>query len=327
MRRVRLPVRLHPASDRRFDVVGLGQNSIDLLARVTRFPESNSKQRLEELVWLPGGQVASAMVGCARLGWRACYIGRFGDDDLGVRGRTSLEADGVALAVTIVSGARSRCAVVLVDARTGDRTVLWDRDPRLAGRADDVPEDIVSSGRVLLVDCDDVDESIRAAEVARAHGVVTVIDVEAATAGLDDLLPLIDVIIASEGFPERITGERNRMAALVAMQARYRPALACITLGPSGSIARCGETVIETPAFRIPCLDSTGAGDAFRAGFIAGLLRWGPEDVGQLLRHANAVAGLSCRAHGARDGLPTADEVEALLDEPFVLARAPQTEG
>ena len=66
---------------------------------------------------------------------------------------------------------------------------------------------------------------------------------------------------------------------------------------------------------RVPCVDSTGAGDAFRGGFIAALLQHGPEDVEVLLRMANAVAALKCRTAGAQEGLPHAAELEMLLAE------------
>ncbi len=313
MRSVRLPVHLLPADGRRFDVVGLGQNSLDLLVRVPTFPTSNSKHPIHELVWLPGGQVASAMVGCARLGLRACYVGRFGDDHFAERGKASLEDEGVTLATDTVAGARSRSAVILVDARTGDRTVLWDRDRRLAEQADDVPADVVAAGRVLLVDCDDIEAATRAAQIARANGIVTVVDVEAVMPGVDELLRLIDVIITSEGFPEQITGEPEQEHALAALEARFNPAMVCVTLGPLGSLARVSGQMIATPAFEVTCVDSTGAGDAFRAGFISALVEQGPDDTALLLRHANAVAALACRAHGARDGLPRAAEVRALL--------------
>ena len=62
-------------------------------------------------------------------------------------------------------------------------------------------------------------------------------------------------------------------------------------------------------------MDSTGAGDAFRGGFIAALLQHGPEDVEVLLRMANAVAALKCRTAGAREGLPHPAELDALLAE------------
>ncbi len=170
------------------------------------FPTSNSKQQIERFARFPGGQVASAMVCCARLGWRARYLGRFGSDELGDIGRNSLVTEGVDVsAAEVVAGAQTRFAMIIVDGRTGDRTVLWDRDPRLALTSADVPAPAVRTSRILLVDCDDVEASVAAATVAREAGVITAIDVEAVLPGLDRLLPLIDIVIASEGFPERWT--------------------------------------------------------------------------------------------------------------------------
>jgi sugar/nucleoside kinase (ribokinase family) len=256
------------------------------------------------------------MVCCARLGWRARYLGRFGTDELGDIGRTSLTSEGVDVsAAEVVASAQTRFAIIIVDGRNGDRTVLWDRDPRLALTPADVPVHAVRTSRVLLVDCDDVEASVAAAMVAREAGVITAIDVETVLPGLDRLLPLIDVVIASEGFPERWTASSETGRALERLHAELQPALTCVTLGPHGSLARCGGREIRTPAFRVPCVDTTGAGDAFRGGFIAALLQHGPEDVEVLLRMANAVAALKCRTAGAREGLPHAAELSRLLAE------------
>lgn len=311
---MRLPIDLLPADARPFDVVGLGQNSVDLLALLREFPTGNSKHRIERFVRLPGGQVASAMVCCARLGWRARYVGRFGSDELGAIGRESLAREGVDLtAAEVIAGANTRFAMILVDGRTGERTVLWDRDAQLAMPASAVPAAAVESARVLLVDCDDMEASIEAARIARAHGVVTVIDVETLLPGLDTLLPLIDIVIASEGFPEQFTGVAETGGALRALERDLAPALVCVTLGSHGSLALCAGRELRTAAFRVPVIDSTGAGDAFRGGFIAAMLRSGGEQVEELLRSANAVAALKCRAAGAREALPRLEELDALL--------------
>src|SRR5215208_1390320 len=79
--RVRIPFTIPAPGTRPFDVVGFGLNSTDLLTVVAEFPVSNSKQRLQRVARMPGGQIATAMVTCARLGWRARYIGSFGDDE------------------------------------------------------------------------------------------------------------------------------------------------------------------------------------------------------------------------------------------------------
>ena len=117
---MRLPIALAPAASRPFDVVTVGLNSIDLVAVVQHYPASNSKQRLESWSKRPGGQMATAAAVCARLGWRARYVGAFGSDDLAVMGRESLTAEGVDVSTAWdVPGATTQFAVIIVDAGTG----------------------------------------------------------------------------------------------------------------------------------------------------------------------------------------------------------------
>ena len=311
---MRIPFSLLPPAARPFDVVGLGQNSVDLLAVLGSFPQSNTKHRIERFARLPGGQVASAMVCCARLGWRARYVGRFGSDDLGTLGMQSLTSEGVDVSAAQRVGAPTRFAMVLVDARTGDRTVLWDRDTRLALRPGEVSLDVWASARALHVDCEDIAAATEAARTARAHGALTAIDVEAVLPGVPALLRHIDIIVASEGFPEKLTGHHDTGTALAAMAREYGPAVACVTLGNAGSLAICQGREIRTPAFEVAVVDSTGAGDAFRGGLISGYLLAGEEaDVADVLTYATAVAALKCRSLGARDGLPHAADVDQFL--------------
>jgi sulfofructose kinase len=312
---VPIPLPLALPAPRTFDLVGLGQNSVDLVVRVPTFPTANSKLQLSSLSRLPGGQVASALVCCARLGWRTRYIGRFGDDDLGRFGRESLIGEGVDVEdAPTVAGARTRFAVVLVDEVRGDRTVLWDRDPRLAIAAKDLPIQSIQSACVLLVDAEDVAASTRAAILAREAGAVTVVDVDAVVDGVHELLERIDVIVVSEGLPEQLTGVASTGQALAEMSSALAAPLVCVTLGDEGCLARCAGQEIHSPAFDVDCVDSTGAGDAFRGGLISALLSRGEGGtVESVLRYANAVAALACRLPGARDALPRPDEVARLL--------------
>lgn len=311
---MRLPFSIPAAARAAFDVVGLGLNSIDLVAVVAEHPERNSKQRLQRFARLPGGQMATATAACARLGWRARYIGSFGSDDLGKIGMESLTREGVDVSASwIVNGATSQFAIVLVDARSGERTVLWDRHPLLAIDPVSVPKAAVTSGRLLIVDCHETAAATQAARYARAAGIPTIVDVERVRPGIADLLHEIDAIIAAESFPMKLTGYGQPGRALEAMTREFNAPLACMTLGECGSLARCGGREIRTPAFPVDCVDSTGAGDAFRGGFAAGCLRAPDGDVEDALVYANAVAALNCRALGARGGLPLAAEVEQLI--------------
>jgi len=311
---VRLPFRIPPAGSLPVDIVGLGLNSIDLVAVLAEYPASNSKQRLQRFARLPGGQIATAVTVCARLGWTARYLGSFGDDDLGELSRDSLLSEGVDLsAARTVSGATNQFAIVLVDARSGGRTVLWDRDPALTMDAAMVSRAAVTSGRMLIVDCHETVAAAQAARYARDAGIPTIVDVEKVRPGIADLLQHIDAIIAAETFPSELTGHAEQGRALEAIAREFDAPLVCVTLGAEGSLARCAGREIRTPGFIVDCVDSTGAGDAFRGGFAAGCLQMPDGDVEDVLAYANAVAALNCRALGARGGIPTAAEIEQLL--------------
>lgn len=315
MPRVRFPFRVPSRGSRPVDVVGLGLNSIDLMAVVDDYPTSNTKQPLKQFGRFPGGQIATAMVACARLGWTASYIGRFGDDELGQLSRFSLTSEGVDInASSTVPGATNQFAVVIVDAHNGDRTVLWDRHPALTMTAEDVPEAAVVAGRMLIVDCHDTQAAARAAQLGRQAGSVTVVDVEHVRPGIASLLRHIDAIITAQEFPCELTGYGDVGRALAALAQEFSAPVACVTLGEEGSLALAGGREIKTPAFHPGAVvDSTGAGDAFRGGFAAGCLTDPDGELEDALRYANAVAGLNCAALGARGGLPRVAELDRLL--------------
>ena len=311
---MRLPLQIPAPGARPFDVAGYGLNSIDLLAVVAEYPACNSKHRLQRFARMPGGQIATALVACARLGLTTRYIGSFGDDELGAMSRESLTTEGVDLSASrIVRGTPNQFAVIVVDVRSGERTVLWDRHPTLTMDPADVAQEAVTSGRMLLVDDYDTAASAQAARYARDALIPTFIDVDQVRPGISNLLQRIDVIIAAQDFPAALTGHEQLGRALEAMAREFAAPIVCVTLGKDGSLTRCGGREIRTPAFRVECVDSTGAGDVFRGAFVAACLRSPQGDIEAVLTYANAVAALNCRALGARAGIPRPDEVEELL--------------
>lgn len=296
----------------------VGLNSLDLLAELHGHPAANSKAPLVGFTEQPGGQAATAAVAMARLGLRSSYIGRFGDDAYGTRGIASLVAEGVDVEhVVTVRGATSQFAVILVDRVAGTRTVLWHRHAGLTMVPADIPVRAVARARVLLVDCHETEAVTAAAEAARAAGTPTVVDVERVRPGIDRLLRSIDVIIAAEDFPTALTGVSDPGRALARLQHETGAAVVCVTLGEGGSLARAGGQEVHTPAYRVAVVDTTGAGDVFRAGFIASWLHQGDgATLEEALTWANAVAALKCRGLGARAATPTLAELHAFLASP-----------
>lgn len=304
-----------PPPEREFDAVGFGVNAVDHLAVVPAYPEFDTKTRLVEHALSAGGQTASALVGLRRLGLRAAYAGRFGSDDAGRFGLETLRAEGVNVDFAeVVEGARNQIAFIVIDARTGERTIMWDRDERLAYRADEAPRDLARRGRVLHMDAHDPRACARLAREARAAGTLVSLDVDNVYDGLEELLPLVDLLVSSKEFPRRLTGLTDERAALVELKARLRPgALAGMTLGERGAVVYHEGVFVEARAFPVPggCRDTTGAGDAFHTGFLYGLLQG--EEIEGCLNLGCAVAALKCRALGARAALPTAYELNNLF--------------
>jgi sulfofructose kinase len=301
-------------SKRQFDAVGFGLNAVDHLIVVPRYPEFDTKVRLSDHQFSAGGQTATAMVALQRLGMSTAYAGRFGDDEEGRFGLASLQSEGVDTEFAeVIAGARNQIAFIIIDEGSGERTIIWDRDERLAYSVDAAPSELALRGRVLHIDAHDPPACARLAAKAREGGTIVSADIDNIYDGLLELLPIIDILISSRDFPHRLVGIADERAALVELKARYGCAIVGTTKGAEGALLYCNGKFIESAAFSVPgrCEDTTGAGDAFHAGFLFGLLRG--EDVEACLTVANAVAALKCRKMGARSGLPTLDELQMFL--------------
>src|SRR3954451_3748636 len=181
-----------------FDVVGLGLNATDTLLIVPHFPAYAGKVPFVEEHLSPGGQVASAMVACARLGLRTKYIGAVGDDERGRIQIESLQGTGIDLTdIKVRQGCPNQTAYIIIDRSTGERTVLWRRDDSLKIRPDEITETMIANARLLHIDGHDTPAVGRAAQIARGHGIPVTIDVDTIYHGFDRVLPNVDYLIAS----------------------------------------------------------------------------------------------------------------------------------
>jgi sulfofructose kinase len=300
--------------NKEFDVVGFGTNAVDFLIEVPSYPEFNSKVALSNYTRSPGGEIASTLAGLARLGFSTAYVGRFGGDDAGKLGYDSLEKEGVNMTYAEFSpDAANQIAFIIIDERSGERTVIWQRDERLAYRAGETPLVVAEQGQILHLTPHDLEACVEMAAAAKASRAIISADVDKVVAGIEHLLPLVDILLMSSDFPEKLTGLPERRTALAEISSRHKNAIVGVTLGDAGSLIYCDGQFVESPGFAAPggCRDTTGAGDAFRAGFLSGILRG--KSVEDTCREANAVAALKCRAVGARTSLPTRNELDNFL--------------
>ncbi len=295
------------------DVVGVGLNATDTLIRLPRFPAFDSKVEFLSADVLPGGQVASAMVACAGWGLRARYIGKVGDDDAAALQRAELDRAGVEAYLFAVPQCASQAAFILVDDRTGERTILWRRDPRLELHPDELQRDWIVTANALLVDGHDTPAAAQAALWAREAGIPVTADLDNLYPGVEDLLAHVDYLMASRDFPARLTGEPDLAKSLPAIHQRFGHRLTGVTLGRAGALAWDGRRFLPCPGYAVAAVDTTGAGDIFHGAFVYGLLQDWP--TGRILEFSCAAAALNCTALGARGGIKSVEEIERLMRE------------
>lgn len=294
---------------RPFQVIGFGENAVDWVCRIPRYPEHDTKVRMERMLRFCGGQIATACSFWARLGLRTRYVGRVGDDDLGRFVRQELSGEPMDLALEVVPGAFSHHSLILVDHATGGRTILYDRDPALQYGDADLDRVILTEGRLLHVDADDIEASIRAASWASGSGMAVSVDIDRAENGVERLIEKAGFLIASRGFVSSFggTGEWRRDLAKLDDAC---PGFVAMTRGEKGAAACWEGQLYEFPAFRVRTVDSTGAGDMFHAAFVFAVLEgW---SVARCMRFANAAGALACTRLGARPAIPTLEETLAL---------------
>jgi len=296
----------------KFDVTGVGLNATDTLILLSHFPAYAGKVAFEQEILSPGGQVASAMVTCAKLGLSVKYIGTVGDDERGRIQMESLRGSGINLDdVEVRKNCPNQTAYILIDRTTGERTVLWQRNDCLRLEPESITEDKIVNSRMVHIDGHDTAAVARAAQIARQHKIPVTVDVDTIYHGFENVLPHVDYLVASSEFPAQWTSQQDPCRALETIQEEFHIPVAAMTLGAHGAMARLDGRFIYSPAFVVNCVDTTGAGDVFHGAFCYAVLQ--NMSMRDALEFSNAMAALNCTALGARGGISTIEEARALM--------------
>lgn len=297
-----------------FDVVGVGAACLDIVSRVPFAPEASgprSKVRVSDRALRCGGQTATAMCACARLGLRAAFVGHVGRDDAGgLVGRTLVE-HGVDRSHLAFRDAATATALIVIPDESGERMVLWHRDSGLRFDQAEVPVALLQSTRVVHVDDVDLPLAVRAAAIARAAGALVTTDIDQSDPEVLALLEHATHAIFADHVPAALTGASSPEASLAALGGRYPRTVLCVTLGAEGALLWHEGAFLRVAGHVVSVVDTTGAGDVFRAGFIYGLCQAWP--LQRVLAFANAAAASSCARPGGIDAAPTLDQALGLM--------------
>ncbi len=298
-----------------YDVVGIGCCAFDIVVEVNHIPGPDEKALVPRLRMQGGGLVATALVAAARLGGKCAYVGALGDDYFSECCIDEFEKEGIETGfIRRVAGAAVLTAIIVVQPATGQRMILCAGEGRAAVTAEDVPEEVVRTARVLHTDTFEPDAAVRAARIARSAGVPVTVDLESGGPAADRLLGVSDYVIVPLSFAEQRYGSPGMAEAAGELFREIAPhggKAAVITDGTNGSWAVWEGGSLRQPAYGVEVVDTTGCGDVYHGAFALGVAQgW---DIERILPFASATAALKCREFGGRAGIPTNAEVEEFL--------------
>jgi len=298
----------------RWDIVGLGVCTIDILIRVPELPSSEGVQRASQTCLQGGGPVATALAAAARLGAKTLMLDRQGDDWRGDLIRNGLEELGVMTDLCErVPGASSALASIWVRERDGARTIAYDPGSLDPLQPADLPTGVIEQARILHTNGRHQPAWFAAARRARDAGVAVSFDGGANRfrPEMREYLPWIDLAIVSLDWAERFSGCPDPIEAGKRIRAAG-PSLVAVTDGTRGSWVAHEDSWFHQPAFRVPdTIDTTGCGDVYHGAFLAGWAwGWSLERCAQI---ASAAAAINSRAMGGRGCLPSLTEAETFL--------------
>ena len=291
-------------------VICLGNVVADHTFRVEDIPQPPAKIAARSYSIGPGGMAANAAIAVVRLGGRAAFWGRVGDDLNGEPLAQALDAEGVDVSgLRRMPGGRTPVGAVLVDPR-GERTIVSFRGSGLGTDPGWLPLDLLRGAGALCCDPRWPEGVAAAAAAARAAGVPVVLDGERSeTRILVDLVPRVDHAVFSvpglANFAPGCAPEEGLRRALASGPVR----VAAVTQGEKGVLwlVPGQDRPVRTPAFPVEATNTTGAGDVFHGAYALAMAEGMPVD--RAMRFAAAAGALR-----ARDGAtPTREMVDALL--------------
>jgi ribokinase len=299
-------------------ILVVGSVNMDLVVRAGSIPIGGETVLGSDFVTSPGGKGANQAVSAARLGADVRMIGRVGDDAFGQSLRDRLDAEGVdTRAVLTTADTPSGVAMITVD-DAGENAIVVASGANFCVTPDDVAacESLFEWADAVLLQLElPIDTVAAAANLAKQHNCLTILDPAPAVSDLPEALYAVDVISPNVSEGQILTGQcrdGDRAAELVAADLLARGAkMAVLKLGASGSLAVTadGETHRIAP-FAVEVVDTTAAGDCFTAALAVALSRG--ESLPAACLFANACGALACTTLGAQSAAPTADATNAL---------------
>ena len=291
----------------RLDVLAVGNINVDMSFFVEGMPKPDDETFARDFAVFQGGSAANFAVGAARLGLRTGILGCVGADPLGREALRLLKEEKVSTDLVRVSKERRTGTVCVLVEESGVRRMIAYRG------ANEELEPLVKEEipQARFVQLCNVSREVLGAVLRRKGGSKVILDPGGGSKDLriEDLRG-VDLLFVNELESRNLTGADYERGSEILSE---HVDTVVVKLGSRGAFMRYGEDRAYQEAFRVRVVDTTGAGDAFNAGFVAALCNGKSREEGLLW--GTGVAALKIQSKGARAGLPTLKDLTAFLHE------------
>lgn len=299
------------------DVLGLGEIVVDLLLKIPRFPKPDEKIYVLSSQKQAGGVTANFCVGVSRQDLRVAFFGGVGDDEEGVYLRKVLKKELVKDKYLFTLKSKLTPVNVVMITKDGEKSIIQSEHMRLTLPSKEmITKEIIQESRHLHLTAINYETAFKAVRLAKKFGLTTSLDLESQVVQeyqkqLPRLLEYIDILMPNKGGAYELTKTNNpNMASNKLLECG--PKVILLTLGSDGVLFSTENEQRSFPAFKIRnVIDTTGAGDAFNAGFITSFLE--DKSLVECVRRGQATSAIKIQGVGAQASLPTKQELDEFL--------------
>ncbi|MHA1648963.1 MAG: carbohydrate kinase family protein [Candidatus Helarchaeota archaeon] len=300
-------------------IISIGGVNIDLCANVPKFPGIDEEIEVVDFKELPGGSAANYIVGVARLGVKAGFIGKIGDDYYGQILLKDFKKENVDISqIKIEKNIHSGTCLIPID-KDGNRQIFSFRGANAKLNITDIDSKYIQQASLIHVTSPPKEVAEYVAQLAREYKILFSYDpggkvIHKGLNFIESVLSNTDIFLPSKSelkilFPEL----KDPLTAGYQLLNNFGIQIIAIKLGAQGCLIVSDKEEIYAKGFKVKVVDTTGAGDSFAAAFtVAFLKRW---NLSKCAEFANAAGALAITQVGARSALPTIHEIEKFLEE------------
>lgn len=313
-----------------YEVICIGAALVDIVARVARHPTDDDEVFVSDLKFLAGGAAANTAYACAKLGLLTAFLGKLGlNDPFNKKILQGFNKVKVSTSLIKYSNKyRTGSAYVALN-KAGDRRIYAHSGAaNHLSKENILEEELTRTKTIFLSSLRNLDPFIEAAKIARKNKIPVILNpgmliIEQGLENLNKLLENIDIFILSQREYSALMNIQKRELNLKTIEVTMKDLISLgikviiVTRGEIGALLYTSTDFELIPPIKIKkVVDTTGAGDAFSAGFIYGFIQnlsFEFEALKKNVRIGNFIAGNCIQKLGARNGIPFREELKLIF--------------